>query len=131
METTAKIHNIFDAFFYPRFLETFTLMKLKRPGITTLITVDHSVHNEFFWELNSFLIEKLPHYKLPIIPLPVGSTNEEFDTLLQKMRGGTMLMDKATFLTMTFKSNNPDYFYSDRILIHSNGEFSYYAGRKF
>ena len=134
---TEEIHKVFNPFFKPQFTKIYTFLKTKFPDQTLLIMPDHPVHDDFFWELNSFLIETnsifLPENikNQPIIPLPYNSSNSEFVNLLSKIKHGTMLLDALTFFRLTFKKKDPFYFYCNRLVIHKTGEVSYYAGRKF
>lgn len=131
-------HNIFDTFYTPTFIEYYKALRKKNNGVI-LIIADHSVQDNFFWELNNLLINNLKaEYEVlgkswnPIIPLPLNSTEEEFITIMSKMlNGGTILIDAMTFMTLTFKTKNPVYFFCDRVFIHRSGEISVLAGRKF
>ena len=132
-----NIHKVFNPFSLPTLTKSYVYLKNKYPNDMLLIMTDHLVDNDFFWELNSYLIDvnmKLLSDDIkvqPIIPLPYDSNNVEFANLLSKMKQGTMLIDQPTFDRLTFKERDPFYFYSNRLVIHKTGEISFYAGRKF
>ena len=129
------LHPLFLGFNFDNFYEKFKILRTIKRQQPLILVTDHTVDDDFFWALSRLLVEchkldpTLPNE--PIVAVPPSTDEDEFLTLLTKVRKGTVMIDHSTFEKLALNNKSPAFFFNDRLMVYRDGETNFIPSAKY